>query len=248
VPAYHFIDQLERIATVLDGFVEGRNRRTEQSHQLANGLDAVLIAPLFAPLGTREHAADQTVEHLDRVIGEPGFQVDDGCRQRCPAAVEAIVGKQKGRGHASFANKLGEAEFGDRRADSGVDANSTHKPQPLQEAIDVRCIWRFIVGPQPSQGCHPEIGIVDEQVVEVRDLVGIQRLNERGGRRSARASTPGKTGPLQRVRCRQDKAPVLEPFEQCTNDGFAAVRVARGSFCQFQCEGMSKRRKGRSPR
>src|SRR3546814_12620464 len=70
VPAHRFVNQFERIAAILDSLIKCCNRGAKQPHELPHRLNTILVATPEPTPRAREHAADTSVEHLDRGPGK----------------------------------------------------------------------------------------------------------------------------------------------------------------------------------
>jgi len=165
VPAHRFVNQFERIAAILDSLIKCCDCGTKQPHKLPHRLNAVLIATFAPTSGTREHAADKPVKHLDRRVGKSGLKVDHCGRQRRPPAIDTVIRQEECRCHAAFAEKLGKAEFRNGAPNCRVDTYAANIAQALKQAIDIGRSRGFFEITQPRQRRHAEIRVVDYEFV-----------------------------------------------------------------------------------
>ena len=75
LPRDHFRDSAERVLLGLMGGDQGRTDARVETNLLIDGSRVTLKGAGVSPLGLAKHRADQTIKHIDGLVGQTGTNV-----------------------------------------------------------------------------------------------------------------------------------------------------------------------------
>ena len=104
-----------------------------ETNLLIDGSGVTLEGAGVSPLGLAKHRADQTIKHIDGLVGQTGGNVQtDGDQRRMPPAA-FVVGDMLDGGAPGFARELGETRLMDQVATAWFDADPSDVLQTLDQ-------------------------------------------------------------------------------------------------------------------
>ena len=143
-PTDGFVDDREGVTLAALSCGEGYDRVMEQAHQAADIPRSGDIAP-FAPLASaREQATDQLVCHVQRRVGQAGFEIDDRSDEDCPPSQRGIARDLMRVGNATLADELPKTAFMDPSGHFRGDAYLADPTKPIEQrphVIGLRGGW-----------------------------------------------------------------------------------------------------------
>jgi hypothetical protein len=130
------------------------------------------------PLGFAEQGADQPVEQIDGLVGQPGGEIYANRYQCRVPALAFIVGDMLDRGAPGLTRKLCQPRLMEEMTTALLDTDVTHFLQPLDHA-EHRCglggFWHL---PQPGQPRLAALFAAMGQRVEALALFGGQPISQ----------------------------------------------------------------------
>ena len=144
LPRDHCRNCAEGVLLGLMGGDQGRADARVETNLFIDGFGVTLKGAGVSPLGLAKHRADQTIKHIDGLIGQTGGNVQTNGDQRCVSPAAFVTSDMLGGGAPGFARKLGETRLMDQVATTWFDANPDGYVSDARSDRAWRLGWRLL--------------------------------------------------------------------------------------------------------